>query len=469
MTVWSAVDNHLQVGVDLTTSDGTPTYGESITLTCKWYVKSGTKWNDTQTLNWIFAGSSGTKSFTNTVDGSTQLVLTKTYTLTADAFSHTVQGHGTISGAYNGANPNVSDSITVPASPGVPNTPAAPTTNGAAGATSLPIKWTAPATNGSAITGYQIARRVGSGANTYISLGTGLSTTLTGLTPATTYSIFVRANSAAGWSPWSNALTFATIITAPANSVNVRLEDTSTPSGYAAHITWTAGGTNGASGVTYDTCVSLYDNAGAPFSTTLSTTLSTGAALTSLPINSFTTFTPAAGDVVTVYDPTRAHFQTFVVDAGSTSTNIAVIAQTPNFAYPTGSTVLFGAAKIGQPLSGQTFTGVPDGILASSTYYGYTRVASTTPASVGAWQHGATSVTMGANGGQGDLVDRVNALAAQLGADVARLRSSFRPFTTAGRPSAATAGDGGCYYDTTLNKPGWSDGATWRDAAGTAI
>jgi len=32
-----------------------------------------------------------------------------------------------------------------------------------------------------------------------------------------------------------------------------------------------------------------------------------------------------------------------------------------------------------------------------------------------------------------------------------------------------TSGDGAMIYDTTLNKPIWSDGAVWRDAAGTAV
>jgi hypothetical protein len=43
------------------------------------------------------------------------------------------------------------------------------------------------------------------------------------------------------------------------------------------------------------------------------------------------------------------------------------------------------------------------------------------------------------------------------------------PYTTAGRPTAVSAGIGGAYYDTTLSKPGFSDGTTWRDAMGTAI
>lgn len=40
---------------------------------------------------------------------------------------------------------------------------------------------------------------------------------------------------------------------------------------------------------------------------------------------------------------------------------------------------------------------------------------------------------------------------------------------TTGRPSAATAGAGAMYFDTTLNKPAWSDGTNWRDATGTIV
>lgn len=42
-------------------------------------------------------------------------------------------------------------------------------------------------------------------------------------------------------------------------------------------------------------------------------------------------------------------------------------------------------------------------------------------------------------------------------------------FSTAGRPSAATAGVGAQIYDSTLSKPVWSNGAVWRDAMGTAV
>jgi hypothetical protein len=50
-------------------------------------------------------------------------------------------------------------------------------------------------------------------------------------------------------------------------------------------------------------------------------------------------------------------------------------------------------------------------------------------------------------------------------------RITVRPkvYTTATRPSASTAGDGMMIYDTTINKPLWSDGSVWRDAAGAVV
>jgi hypothetical protein len=41
--------------------------------------------------------------------------------------------------------------------------------------------------------------------------------------------------------------------------------------------------------------------------------------------------------------------------------------------------------------------------------------------------------------------------------------------TTGARPTAASAGAGGVMYDSTLSKPIYSDGTTWRDAAGTSV
>lgn len=42
-------------------------------------------------------------------------------------------------------------------------------------------------------------------------------------------------------------------------------------------------------------------------------------------------------------------------------------------------------------------------------------------------------------------------------------------YTTAGRPSASTLGIGSNIFDSTLNKPIWSDGTNWRDAAGVVV
>lgn len=42
-------------------------------------------------------------------------------------------------------------------------------------------------------------------------------------------------------------------------------------------------------------------------------------------------------------------------------------------------------------------------------------------------------------------------------------------FTTATRPTASSVGAGAMIFDTTLNKPIWSDGTNWKDASGTAV
>jgi len=48
-------------------------------------------------------------------------------------------------------------------------------------------------------------------------------------------------------------------------------------------------------------------------------------------------------------------------------------------------------------------------------------------------------------------------------------QAPFPPYTTAGRPLATAVAIGATYFDTTLNKPGWSNGTNWRDATGTAM
>jgi hypothetical protein len=40
---------------------------------------------------------------------------------------------------------------------------------------------------------------------------------------------------------------------------------------------------------------------------------------------------------------------------------------------------------------------------------------------------------------------------------------------TPARPPAAAAGPGAVFYDTTLRRPIWSDGAVWTDATGAPV
>lgn len=438
MTTWSSTDNGLQVGVDLSTSDATPFYGESITITCKWYVKSANRWNDNQTLNWSFDGSSGSKSFTNTVDGSSQLVLTKTTVVTANNSSHSRTGHGDITGAYNGATPSVTDSITIPAVSGAPDKPTGLSTSGLT-SNALTLSWSASATNGSPVQSYTVAYGVtGSGNWTYKSTGgPSLSLALTGLTPNTSYDLKVKANSAAGSSAYSGVLLRTTAISNPSNPTSVSLNDTSTASVFQVGMSWTKGATNGSTMNTWDVLVSKYTNAGSPYATTTTGALSTSGTTTSIPVSAL----PRAlstGDTITTIDSTRSNAQIWTLTAGALSGATSVtVSATANFAYPSGSVVLLGSAVISRSSSPSPNVAAA----ASTTYYGWVRVASFNPSYVGGWVSGGSVVT-GASGGQGDLVDRINALATQIGTDMAFVDANTGAFSTTFSVSGLAVGAG---------------------------
>jgi hypothetical protein len=55
------------------------------------------------------------------------------------------------------------------------------------------------------------------------------------------------------------------------------------------------------------------------------------------------------------------------------------------------------------------------------------------------------------------------------GAKLASIDGGAGRAATGSRPTAASAGAGGMFYDTTLGKPIWSDGTTWKDATGTVV
>ena len=121
--------------------------------------------------------------------------------------------------------------------------PAAPTGATAAPAnTSATVKWTAPAANGSPITGYVITPYIGTiaqPAQTFNS--TAVTQTVTGLTNGTTYTFTVAAINGVGTGPQS-AATSAITAGRPAGPDRGRRRPGRTPS---ATVNWTAPAANG--------------------------------------------------------------------------------------------------------------------------------------------------------------------------------------------------------------------------------
>ncbi len=87
------------------------------------------------------------------------------------------------------------------------------------GSSRVDLAWTAPATNGSAITGYHLDRKAGSGSYASVSTSIAASATSysdTGLPAGITYTYRIRAASSAGNADWSNEPTATTDSTEPA-------------------------------------------------------------------------------------------------------------------------------------------------------------------------------------------------------------------------------------------------------------
>ena len=139
-----------------------------------------------------------------------------------------------------------SASTSTTTSTAAPEVPAAPSLS--AGATSLTVDWTAPADNGSAITGYSVQyQQHGAGSWTaHAHSGTGTTATITGLTTNKAYHVQVKANNVRGSSDWSATATAWTgapaQITAP----------TLTASAGQLAVSWTAPNNNGAAIDDYD-------------------------------------------------------------------------------------------------------------------------------------------------------------------------------------------------------------------------
>lgn len=191
--------------------------------------------------SFTFTRSGGTSPFTWSVSAGTL-----PGGLTLGASTGVLSGTPTTAGSYpftvkvtdaSGATDTEPVTVVVNGVPAKPNTPSA-----TAGVTSASVSWTAPASNGSAITGYVITPYIGGTAQpaqTYNSTAT--TQTLTGLTAGTAYTFTVAAVNALGTGPASNQSTAVT----PYNVPSAPAAPTATAGAQSATVTWAAPSTNG--------------------------------------------------------------------------------------------------------------------------------------------------------------------------------------------------------------------------------
>ena len=120
----------------------------------------------------------------------------------------------------------------------VPNAPAAPTVSlSSSNGRSLDVSWTAPATGGSAITGYELRYFKGSSdpsdeddwvinhlSSGIPDPGTSTSATISGLLGSTTYQVQVRATNANGDGPWSASGSAGTSLFTGTNQAPIRMQ-----------------------------------------------------------------------------------------------------------------------------------------------------------------------------------------------------------------------------------------------------
>ena len=156
----------------------------------------------------------------------------------------------------------------------VPAAPTAPTLT--ADNASLSVSWTAPAANGSAITGYGIQYRActlaadlscsnsstatwESSWTSHTHTGTGRSATITGLTNGTAYQVQVQATNGVGDSPWSNSAK----ATPTAQKPDKPTAPTLTVDNASLSVSWTAPTNNGSAitgyGIQYRACTLAAD------------------------------------------------------------------------------------------------------------------------------------------------------------------------------------------------------------------
>jgi hypothetical protein len=261
------------VGIDYTISPASPSHADTtVNVTWKYWVGTDNwSWNDTQDMHEDSTGWGGTTdTFLNNLGPNDTLLVgshTETYAITYT--SGTENADCNITGAYNGATPSKSRTITLPDRPaGAPSAPATPT-DSSVGTTSATITWAAPASNGATIDFYQLVIDDSSGFTSPIyavaTLVIGDSPkAITGLASNTKYYYRVRAHNSAGWGAYSGVGDFTTTGGAP--SVPGTVTQTSRTQ-TSLTTSWAPSAANGGTGLSY-TCDMATSNT---FGTILST------------------------------------------------------------------------------------------------------------------------------------------------------------------------------------------------------
>jgi hypothetical protein len=215
---WGAYHGHLRFGIDLYTS-APSTSSTSVTVTCKLYIQVDDSWNFDDKQTWTLTGNGGgSGEFNNTLaNGASKLLKTVNVGAAIDYDgTGSVTYSARLSGAYNGASPKHSRSITLPRRPAsAPSPPPAPDVSSIS-ATSAVVTWGAPATNGSALIGNagQVSTISWFGAVFHSWSEPGWrGRFITDLPKGTTLYVRVRAQNSIGWSGWSAAREFTTLTT----------------------------------------------------------------------------------------------------------------------------------------------------------------------------------------------------------------------------------------------------------------
>jgi hypothetical protein len=249
---WGSYDGHLRFGIDLTTS--TPSASSTtVTVTVKLYLQVDDTWSFDDDQTWKLSGSNGSSdTFHNSLDNNaSKLLYSKSFSAGIDYDGGpTYTYSASLSGAYNGADPTHSRSITLPKRPAsAPSTPGAPTVS-AITATTATATWPTPASNGASLNGAggQVSRNSGfTDVISSWSTGWANSRALSSLPKGTVLYVRVRAGNGEGWSSWSASRTFTTLTT-PASAPDTPAVSAIGPT--SATVAWDAPADTGGAAIT---------------------------------------------------------------------------------------------------------------------------------------------------------------------------------------------------------------------------